>query len=752
MARTFIGELILRLKDEMSGKAQAAASKLDTSVERIQATARKFNQTSWGGKFEGQLAKLGATAADIDKVREAWDRLERSIQTRNLSSALAGVEKSNFKAAAIAEFTAIKSAWDARANAIERRTKTMAKRMETALRPILVALGGYTGVYMAGVAGRDAVTSSAKWEREKFRGKMANIPAEEQNKLLDESEKLGAQYPSVGITEIAELARSARAMMGDTERGLAILPDLVRGLVTLQSAKGPDAAVDELRNLLRGIDNAGKNAGGELGIESTRDIIAGLIRAAQVEGSDLDVGKLFQFARRGKIAVPGLSTEFLANVAPAFMQDMTPEGFGTALSSAYQAFVIGSNAVASKKNIARQREIGIRDDKGLVQADMFGTNPYQWVKEVLVPALKKKGVDMENETEVAQEVAQLSRNTNATGLLTRMITQQQQVDRLLEQYANSMGPEAADQARFKDPFVAYKGFIESLRNLSAAVGEDVMPTITAGLNSLANGINALQQAWRDGDPMAKLGITGAAFGAGFGAWKMASAIWGLMTAGTNLNTAAFALEAAAVKLSGGNVDLLDEGGKRRPGPGSKAGWLGMLGTAGAIAAAGLTSGDDPHNVYSNASDAERQKMRDSARKAASGKSDLELDAIEAGSYRKLIESVTKPYNPNTPGVGEYFGGDGVDQTTTGSTTAKPEVDMSSADAALQKAGLIGSDIINALSVSAKPVVDTAALERALQLANALKAALAGIGQGVQQATSSVSRQMNRNFTDQGVTP
>lgn len=755
MARTFIGELVLRLKDDMSGKAQSAAGKLDSSIDRIQRAAKKLNQTSWGGQFEQRLHKLGASAADVDKLRVAWDKLNSSISSRNLSKALARAERGNFKTAAITEFAAIKSAWDAHAAQIEKRTHVMSQRMQTALKPILVAMGGYTGAYMAGVGVREGLTASAAWEREKFRGRMANIPKAEQDKLLGASEQLGGKYPSVNITDIAELARSARAMMGSTERGLAILPDLVRGMVTLQSAKGPDAAVGELRNLLRGIDNAGKNQGDQVGIEDTRSIIAGLIRAAQVEGSDLDVGKLFQFARRGKIAVPGLSTEFLANVSPAFMQDMTPEGFGTALSSAYQAFVIGSNAVASEKNIARQHEIGIRNDKGLVQADLFGTNPYAWVKEVLIPSLKKQGVDTNDETAVAQEVAQLSRNTNATGLLTRMITQQQQVDRLLEQYKNSMGPEAADQAAFKDPFVAWKGFIESLRNLSAALGEDTMPTITAGLNSLSGAINSLQQAWRDGDPMAKLGITGAAVGAGVGAWKITAAIWGLMTAGTNLNAAALALQTAAASLAGGNAvdDLLDGGGKKKPRLDlGKWGWLAsLIPRASPWAAMTLAGGDTNTNAYADASPEERQRMRDSARRAAerynetggftelanrSGSPDDRMlprrvnpyeAATDAMRRRQAFEADTGPRG-NTPGLGDIF----KDATS----------DASSA----------GQQIQSALSVSAKPTVDSSSIDAALAKAIQLKSTLAGVSSAAAAANASVSKSLNRSFSDHGVKP
>lgn len=755
MARTFIGELVLRLKDEMSGKAKTAASNLDTSIDRIQRAARKLNETSWGGQFEERLRKLGASAGDIERLRRAWDDLNTSITTRNLSKALAGVEKANFKTAAISEFAAIKAAWDSHAAQIEKRTSKMAQSMRTALKPILVAMGGYTGAYMVGVGAREGLSASSAWEREKFRGRMANIPAAEQDRLLDASEKLGGKYPSVNITDIAELARSARSMMGSTERGLEILPDLVRGMVTLQSAKGTDAAVGELRNLLRGIDNAGKNQGDQIGIDDTRSIIAGLIRAAQVEGSDLDVGKLFQFARRGKIAVPGLSTEFLANVSPAFMQDMTPEGFGTALSSAYQAFVIGSNAVASKKNIARQKEIGIRNDDGLVNSGLFGTNPYAWVKQVLVPALKKQGVDMSDETAVAQEVAQLSRNTNATGLLTRMITQQAQVDRLLEQYANSMGPEAADQAIIQDPFVAYKGFIESLRNLSAALGEDAMPTIVAGLNSLTNGINALQQAWRDGDPMAKLGIGAGAIGAAFGAWKVAAAIWGLMTAGTNLNAAALALETAAASLAAGGksgaADEVVDSAKK------SGGWLAtVVAIFKAARAAAVTAvpavaadsmGTNPGETmeemrasqYRYANDLRRLLGMDLVderngsgspddRDERNGRSTNPYDAATAAMRRRQAFEADTGARGNTPGLGDIF------KDATG------------------QANDAGRQIQSALSVNATPSVDLSQIDTALQKARELAAILSGLPGKIQQATASVSRQMNRNFADHGVNP
>lgn len=259
--------------------------------------------------------------------------------------------------------------------------------------------------------------------------------------------------------------------------------------------------------------------------------------------------------------------------------------------------------------------------------------------------------------------------------------------------------------------------------------------------------------------MAKLGITGAAVGAGVGAWKLAAAIWGLITAGTNLNAAAVALEVAAAKLAGGSTDI-DAGGKKKPGPGSKAGLLGLLGTSGAIAATALIGGDTNANAYANASEEERQKMRDSARKAAqlynetgsyveaknrSGSPDDRMlprpvnpydAATDAMRRRQAFEADTGARG-NTPGLGDIF---------------KPQVDMGDVNAATTEASSAAQQIQSALSVTATPMVNSSQIDAALQKARELAAILSGIPGKMQQANSSVSRQMNRNFTDQGVTP
>jgi hypothetical protein len=724
MARTFIGELVLRLKDEMSREAKTAAGNLDTSIDKIQRAARKLNQTTWGGQFEERLRKLGTSSTDIDKLRKSWDSLHTSMTSRDLGKAMQAMEKSNFKTAALSHFSEIAT------RAGEADTKV--RGLTSALKE-MAKYGVAGGLLYGGVnAVRGGIVSNAEMMREKDRWRAARIPDSERDAAISAADDLTGKYPSAGLLNLTELARKARAMMGDSERGLAILPDLARAFVALQSAKGTDAAVQELEGFLKGADVAGLNAPGQKGIDSIREVMAGWVRAAQVEGRDLDAGKFLEFARYGKMAVPGLSDRFLGVTVPAIAQDYGPSQMGNALNMAFKAFVIGSNSQAGKKNLQAQRDLGIRvgDGKGqLLNDGLFGSDPYAWVNEVLIPKLQGNGIDTNDNVAVSKALGDLTSNSNASTILTRMITQKQQIDRLLQQYDAAIGPEAADTAAAQDPFVAWKGFTESWRELAAALHG--MPEAVAGLNMLTGGIQRFATALREQDGGAQALLAGAGLGAGFAAWKTGSAIWGLITAGTNLNAAAVSLQAAAVSLGGGSVADIASGGKNAGWAATIATWLkwgkgaAIAGSPGVLAdLMGATPGDTFEDQVKN-----QGQYRDGLRRLLGmDSSPLDEHATSAGDYRRLMESVTTPYNPNTPGVSSMF------------------------DQPVNEARKAGQDMQSALSVQGNPTVNLAQLQQAVALANQLKAILAGIGPAVAAASSSVANQMNRNFADHGVKP
>jgi len=62
MAKTFIGELVLRLKNELGGRAKTAAT--DFEGRLIRSSGRRVGSTrrNGDGQFEERLRKLGASA------------------------------------------------------------------------------------------------------------------------------------------------------------------------------------------------------------------------------------------------------------------------------------------------------------------------------------------------------------------------------------------------------------------------------------------------------------------------------------------------------------------------------------------------------------------------------------------------------------------------------------------------------------------------------------------------------------------
>jgi len=736
MAKTFIGELILRFKDESAGGAKKSAADITASIGKIEAATKRMNEMPWGGKFTQQIEKLGASSKQIDRLRSSWDKLYADMQSKNLSKALQKSEMGNWKNATLQHFIQQQKAMRDELDKTEKKARGWRNNMNSMLKVGVATVGAGAGTYLGGLAARGGITASAEWEREKFRQQNANIPAPERETIIAGSEKLGSQYQSVSITDIAEMARGARAMMGSTERAMQIMPDVVKGYVALQTSKGPEAAISEMRMFLKGADNAGVNVNGPDGITGVSKLLEAWIRASQIEGNDLNMGDFLSMAKHGKTAIPGLSDRFLAT-SPAFVQDVGPSTFCVMLQQAFRAFVLGLKGAAGKAQVGAQQDLGIRTEGTdaepighLIQKDLFTRDPYQWVKEVLIPQMEKQKIDTNDPGQVAQALSKLG-NSSATDLLIRMVTQRQQIDRNIGMYDNAVGPQAATDAASKDPFVAYQGFIASLQNLAAALGEVAMPRAVAAMNGITSMINSLQQAFRDGSPLGKMAIAGGAAAGGFGIWKILSGVYALATAGPALTAAAASLEAAAISLGGGGVAGAATRGKGR-GVGR---WIGSMMEIG-----GLLGRSGPAAIVAT------------------------LGAMQTSSAPPITPAQTKHITMqryiderNRRWRNEQRGPDpDINAQLAGQRAASGGANP--LQAAVDHATSVGGEMKAALSITAKPIVDTSNLDGAIEKAERFNALMGVSASLARQAASnlslpssggSVSRQMNRSFADIG---
>lgn len=737
MARTLIGQLILRLRAEGLGEA----NKVRQALDGVEAAARRMGSSgvrSWGIGFQKQIAALKLSAGDLRDVEQSWIRLHEGIKSRNLKGALKGAEISHWKTNTLAELAQMRGDWDRHYAALETKTRGHAKRMEGIMKPLFVSLGFYTAAYGGGLMIRGGVTASAERRREHFRQEMANIPEADREKLADKAEELGTKYPSLPITAIMEMARSAYSTMGNADRAAGVLERMAQALVVLQSTEGPDAAIQHLTGLIRGFDNLGVNKDGQKGVDLVNELIDAAVRAAQVD-PDFDPGKFFPFAQRTKVAGPALSPEFLAR-SSVYMQDMGADATGNMIAMAFKAFVLEAvGSAGGKRYLAERDRIGVRKDGKLVDAEMFGANPDQWVLKYLVPALQKDGVDMDNETAVAAAVGKLSGNTNATAFMTRIITQRQQIERWLQMMANAAGTDVAEDARFKDPFVAFEALKSSLANLSAALLP--IDTITAGLNALADGINKLAAIGEDNPFMTAAGIGLAGFGMYKGGkWvggKLAD-MFGLGTAAAELTVAARMLQSAAAAQGG--ADVLTPDGKNPDKPNKPTGKMGLLGYLGSLIGGAALVGAGVGGSAQVLGDTPGDTFEDQVANQAAFRADLQRWIATVSDLLARL----KPEGA-APGAGVSDTGPGQPLVGLGAPTSA--YDPAAIDEAKRKAAEAGRQMEESLSPTAKPHVDSSSIDSALSKAQQLRALLRDLNGAGNSLDYTIGPEMRRNMSD-----
>jgi len=735
MARTLIGSIILRLRSEGLGEA----NKVTAAIANVERAARRLGDSgvrSWGVGFQKQLAALKLSAGDMRDVEQSWIRLHESIRSRKLDKALSGAAISHWKTNTIAELAQARGDWDRHYAAIESKSRAHGKRMEGIMRPLFVSLGFYTAAYGGGLLIRGGVTASSQRAREHFRQEMASIPEDEREKLLNRSEELGQKYPSLPITAIMEMARSAYSTMGSADRAAGVLERMAQALVVLQSTEGPQAALQHLTGLIRGFDNLGVNKDGQKGVDLVNQLIDAAVRAAQVD-PDFDPGSFFPFAKRTKVAGPALSPDFLAR-SSVYMQDQGADAVGNMIAMGFKAFVLEAVGSAGGKKYLEERDrLGIRKNGKLVDADMFGSDPDEWVLKYLIPALEKDGVDLNNETAVAAAVGKTSGNTNATAFLTRIITQRQQIERWLQMMDKAAGTDVAEDARHKDPFVAFEALKSSLENLAAALIP--IDAITTGLNSLADGINELAQFGEE-NPLAAAALLGGGVGGtvygGKKTFDLLTGGFGLKASAVALDGSAAALTRAALALGGsGAADgiLPDGKGPKSPkGPGGA--WLGGILATGTVVGATLGGaaqvlGDTPGDTFDEQV-ANQAKFR----------ADVE----------RLVAALGQLFPTGETAPTETAGGAGYTDGRTPLVGLGAPVGRYSAEqieAARQQAANAGRDIETSLSVTATPQVDLRSLASAISLAMQLRSLLGEIGSLSQAASATVGTELRRNMAD-----
>lgn len=781
MAQTFIGNLILRLQENVSVGARKAAaalrgvdaaaravggsgsgvSRLGAQMDALNAKAQKLAAAGWGPSLQARFEKLGASAKELDRLRSSWDQLQSRIASGGLTGKLKSNEIRSWSLTAVGELTRVRAAM----KSTEAQARAMTRGMANALKPIYTAAGLGTGAYVGGRLARAGLLSDASVGSERSKLKQSGFNPTQSADIEARARELATRY-GLFTGDIMESLREAalgipnlrgpdgKVIKSGYESAMELSEQNVQFWAQMASIHGKDRATDLTRAMFKSFDVLGMTD--PAAITKAMDVF---VKMNRIVGKDTDPGQMLLAAKYMRAPGKAFDPGFMYGLVPALMAESSGSDVGTSLRALF------SNTMGGRRSKKAQAEFGrfglIGKDGKLVGQELMN-NPALWIESVLKPRLQAKGVDTSNNLELAGILSRLFDNRLSADIAQRFLDQIDQYRDTQERAKNAGGLSAAKDLRGDDPFAGWNAFLSSLQNLASASG--LTSAINPALNAIADGINIVANAAGKLSPEAMTGIAVAAGAfATMAGVKAGGTLLALTRAGPELVGAAGELRGAAAALRGGATGDAKKGG-------GVVGWLtggasqllSIVGWAGLAYSVSEALGLGPSDIKRmmegrlSGAPAERQQqdqqraeqIRELDRKIAEAEGGPSIISTRLKERRAHIERqrANRLVDPSD------FGREAERGRAMSGQSAQPNVDTTSIDAAQNKAASAGAEILKNLGVRVTPTVETSSIDAAIAKARELVTTLQRAGSVGAAVGASIGREIRASQSDYGVAP
>lgn len=227
-------------------------------------------------------------------------------------------------------------------------------------------------------------------------------------------------------------------------------------------------------------------------------------------GGKLTADTFQTMAKRGGVSWINASPEFLAGPGAVVAADLGGDTAGTALMSLYQMLSGATTLSKQQYGVLEAAKLidptKVTEDKGgrinvapggIIGSDIGMKNPYEWVQNVVKPALDK--ISGGDETVFDSLLAKIGRNRNTTRMLTMFsdpgFNEQIMKDAALWQRASGVDQAYTDSMARNPKFIdqgfdaQYKSMMEALGGPMAQAAIPVMKSLTSmfqGAGAIAN--------------------------------------------------------------------------------------------------------------------------------------------------------------------------------------------------------------------------------------------------------------------------
>ena len=724
-------------------QAKTAAQALRDVEKNARAAAKAMEGSGATDRFTKSLAGLKLQARDIDTVRKAWGDYAKSAGLAADASKWTKAQAADVRAWERQTVAALKSVkreqmafTKAQAAAVAKAEATAgATGVKGAVGAGLVAgrfgLGKVLALGAGAASGKTAVEAATARAHEMARARASGMTPEEMAEASAAAGNLAKQFPAIKQTELLHMLRNARSIVGSYEEAAQIMEPLARLRAVAQGARPGQDVSEDFDQLVKGLEIKGVTQNHK----SFQEYMEGIAKGLNVFGDTLKPYQYYEMFKYGRQATPGLSSNFILGTAPTLAQELGGSSYGNAVSAFNRAIVGGKMDHAAFKTMLKLGLIdndaieytkstheakGLKAGRGAKGWALAQSDPNEWVKQYLLPALAKNGYS--DPEKVQQLVGQLFSNRSAAQLVSILATQQSRIEKDLALLRHAPGLSAADDYMKHDPKMAWAGLKNSLDNLAGTLGEGTTRALAPVMTEAARAIGgytaelAKMNAHREAHPdEPSLGQKKAN--------RWLNAVMGYSSDAAlpdvplgERNRADWQAERDRLKgIIGDRDELRRRLGELPTAPGARHEYNRGLG-----------------KLKPRLDAAFRLDEIDKAH-AATQDAQGELDRFRRNLPRDMrLRGEARPWVPGSRAFSLDRGWGGYDPTT-----GTPKVDTKAFDEAAQKATAAGDKAKEALDVTLKPTVDMSSIDAFLDKVRQAKSEVAGLGAATSAANARI---------------
>jgi hypothetical protein len=367
-------------------------------------------------------------------------------------------------------------------------------RLQHSINTLAPVAAGYES--MRGLQGliHSTVKATAERAHEAVRMDVSGMPEAEIADAERLSAELSERYRALSQTTIMHSLRNMRAIVTSYEEAAKILDPVLKLRVAATGAhpEHVEELAEDFDKLIKSMETKGVT----MDPEKFTSYLQGMAKAINVFGDTLRPTDYYEMFKYGRQSTQALSEKFILETAPTLAQELGGSSTGKAMSSFYQAIVGGR---IKEQSVKEMEKLGLINEdkvvrtrtgsiKGLLPGGVKGwqlaaSDPYAWVNEVLLPALKSHGIT--SPEEIQGRIATIFQQATAAQMVSIFATQQARIEKDWNLVHGAKGLEAADIFQSKDPFIAWSGVTEQFKNLLAIAGGPLAEPAAKGLNELA---------------------------------------------------------------------------------------------------------------------------------------------------------------------------------------------------------------------------------------------------------------------------